>query len=106
MIDKESRHQVALDRFLRDNPTLKDEIRHLSAEEQASQVQWAFEDAAEEQGLETWELILQTVAQSPEELIAMRLEVHQEVAQALGMEWGEYRELNQLDEFASRTIDD
>jgi hypothetical protein len=100
MIAKEARQQVALDRYLAENPQLAAEIQPLSAHEQAQQVLWAFEDEAEHCGLDTWELIVQMVAQTPEELHAMRLEVHQEVAEALGMQWDDYRELNELDEFA------
>ncbi len=56
----------------------------------------AFEDAADEQGIEPWELALQLIAENPEELLAMRLEVHREVAEALGMSWEEYCQLNEV----------
>jgi hypothetical protein len=100
MIAKEDRQRVALDRYLADTPQLAAEIRSLSAHEQAQQVLWAFEDEAEQRGLDTWELVVQMVAENPAQLHAMRLEVHQEVAEALGMPWEDYRSLNELDEFA------
>jgi len=43
---------------------------------------------------------LQLIASSDAELQAMRLEVHKEVAQALGMDWEEYCSINELDDSA------
>ncbi|ANY86327.1 MULTISPECIES: DUF6388 family protein [Pseudomonas] len=97
MIAKEARQALALQRFAEANPQLLEEIRELDAREQAQQIQWAFEDAAQEQGVEPWELTLQLIAQSPEELQIMRLEVHREVAQTLGMSWEEYCQFNEID---------
>lgn len=97
MIAKEARQALALQRFAEANPQLFEEIRELDAHEQAQQIQWAFEDAAQEQGVEPWELALQLIAQSPEELQVMRLEVHREVAEALGMSWEEYCQFNEID---------
>lgn len=97
MIAKESRQALALQRFAEANPQLLEEIRELDAREQAQQIEWAFEDAARERGVEPWELTLQLVAESAEELRAMRLEVHREVADALGMGWDEYCQCNEID---------
>ena len=97
MIAKEARQALALQRFAEANPQLLEEIRELGAHEQAQQIQWAFEDAAQEQGVEPWELALQLIAQSPEELQVMRLEVHREVAEALGVSWEEYCRFNEID---------
>ena len=97
MIAKEARQALALQRFAEAHPQLLEEIRELDAREQAQQIQWAFEDAAQEQGVEPWELALQLIAQSPEELQVMRLEVHREVAEALGMSWEEYCQFNEID---------
>ncbi|WPP01623.1 DUF6388 family protein [Pseudomonas sp. HR96] len=98
LIPKEQRHQAALDTFLAGQPDLQAQIKDLSPREQAQQVEWEFEAHAEDAGLEVWELVLQTIARSPEELKAMRTEVHQEVAEALGMEWEEYRQLNEIED--------
>lgn len=97
MIAKEARQALALQRFAEAHPQLLEEIRELDAREQVQQIQWAFEDAAQEQGVEPWELALQLIAQSPEELQVMRLEVHREVAEALGMSWEEYCQFNEID---------
>lgn len=100
MIAKESRQAVALERFAQANPQLLEEIAGLSAHEQQQQIQWAFEDQADEQGVQPWELALQLIAESPEELRQMRLEVHREVAEALGLSWQEYCEFNEIEETA------
>lgn len=97
MIAKEARQALALERFAQANPQMLEEIRELDSREQAQQIEWAFEDAAQEQGIEPWELTLQLIAESPEQLQAMRLEVHREVAEALGMEWQEYCAFNEID---------
>lgn len=100
MIAKESRQAVALERFAQANPQLLEEIADLSAHEQQQQIQWAFEDQADEQGVQPWELALQLIAESPEELRQMRLEVHREVAEALGLSWQEYCEFNEIEDAA------
>ncbi|UVL63377.1 DUF6388 family protein [Pseudomonas sp. B21-032] len=92
------RQAVALQRYLDANPQMREEIAVLSEHEQAQQVLWAFEDAAQEQGVEPWELTLQLIAESDEELAALRLEVHREVAEALGMAWEEYCEFNEIEQ--------
>jgi len=56
----------------------------------------AFEEEAERQGLFAWELTLQLTAQTPEEYVAQRREVHKEVAQMAGMDWLQYCEMNGL----------
>lgn len=100
MIAKESRQAVALERFAQANPQLLEEIAGLSAHEQQQQIQWAFDDQADEQGVQPWELALQLIAESPEELRQMRLEVHREVAEALGLSWQEYCEFNEIEDAA------
>ena len=92
-----ARQALALQRFAEANPQLLEEIRELDAREQAQQIEWAFEDAAEELGIQPWELALQLIAETPEQLQAMRLETHREVAEALGMEWEEYCQFNEIE---------
>ncbi|MFI3046118.1 hypothetical protein ALP72_01807 [Pseudomonas coronafaciens pv. coronafaciens] len=89
-------NEAALAKYLAAHPTLKDEISVLSTKEQKQQLQWAFEDEAETQGIEPWELALELIAESPEQLKSMRLEAHAQVAEALGMEWDEYCGLNDI----------
>lgn len=92
----DARQQLAHERYLAANPQLAEEIRDLDAREQQQQIAWAFEDAAQEKGLEPWEYVLELVADSPEALAEMRQQVHMEVADALGMSWDDYRQLNGL----------
>lgn len=101
MIAKESRQAVALERFAKANPELIAEMALLSEADRQQQIQWAFEDEAQAQGVEPWELALRLIAESPQELQAMRLEVHREVAEALGMSWQEYCDFNEIDGPAS-----
>ncbi|MBC3411913.1 hypothetical protein HU719_020520 [Pseudomonas sp. SWRI107] len=97
MIAKEARQALALQRFAEQNPQMLEEIRELDAREQAQQIEWAFQDAAEGQGLQPWEYALQLIAESPEQLQAMRLETHREVAEALGLAWEEYCQFNEIE---------
>ncbi|WP_028694420.1 DUF6388 family protein [Pseudomonas cremoricolorata] len=97
MIAKEHRQSAALERFAQANPELLEEIAGLDAREQAQQIAWAFEDQAQSKGLQAWEYALELIAESPQALATMRLETHQEVAQALGLEWEEYCGFNELD---------
>ena len=91
-------NDVALAKYLETNPGLREEIKELSAKEQLDQTKWAFEDEAEDQGIEPWELALELIAETPEQLKAMRLEAHQQVAETLGIDWAEYCELNEIEE--------
>lgn len=97
MIAKEARQAAALQRFAGANPQLLEEIRELDPREQAQQIQWAFEDAAQQQGIQPWELALQLIAENPEQLHAMRLETHREVAEALGLSWEQYCQFNAVE---------
>lgn len=91
-------NDVALAKYLETNPGLRDEIKDLSEKDQQDQIKWAFEDEAEDQGIETWELALQLTVDDPEQLKRLRVEAHQQAAEALGMDWAEYRELNDIQE--------
>ena len=92
---QEVRHQAALDKYLEATPQLKEEIKDLSADDQRDQIQWAFEDEAESQGFQPWELTLKYTS-TPEEFEAARLALHKEAAEVLGVEWEEYCEMNDL----------
>ncbi len=89
--------EAALAKYIVTNPTLQAEIQHLSPQEQQQQTLWAFEDEAEDLGIPTWELALQFIAETPEQLKQMRLAAHKEAAEALGMDWTEYCELNDVE---------
>ena len=92
---QEVRHEEALKKYLEDTPQLKEEIKDLSADDQRDQIQRAFEDEAESQSLQPWELTLKYTS-TPEEFEAARLVLHKEAADVLGVEWQEYCEMNNL----------
>ena len=92
---QEARHEQALKHYLEDTPQLKEEIKDLSADDQRDQIQWAFEDEAESQGYQPWELTLKYTS-TPQEFEAARLVLHKEAADVLGVEWQEYCEMNNL----------
>ena len=94
-LTQEARHAEALKKYVLDAPQLLEEIKDLSADDQKDQIQWAFEDEAEAQGLQPWELTLKYTS-SPEEFEAARLVLHKEAAEVLGVEWEEYCEMNNL----------
>jgi hypothetical protein len=94
-LTQEARHEEALKKYLLESPQLADEIKDLPADDQKDQVQWAFEDEAEAQGLQPWELTLKYTS-TPEEFEAARLVLHKEAAEVLGVEWEEYCEMNNL----------
>ncbi|MGE8068231.1 DUF6388 family protein [Pseudomonas sp. NPDC089569] len=94
-LSQEARHEEALKKYVLDSPELLDEIKDLSAEDQKDQIQWAFEDEAEAQGLQPWELSLKYTS-TPEEFEVARLALHKEAAEILGVEWEEYCEMNNL----------
>jgi hypothetical protein len=94
-LSQEARHEEALRKYAQDTPQLLEEIKDLSPDDQKDQLQWAFEDEAEAQGLQPWELTLKYTS-TPEEFEAQRLALHKEAAEVLGVEWDEYCEMNNL----------
>ncbi|MCU1748517.1 DUF6388 family protein [Pseudomonas sp. 6D_7.1_Bac1] len=94
-LTQEARHEEALKKYMLDAPELMEEIKNLSADDQKDQIQWAFEDEAEAQGLQPWELTLKYTS-TPQEYEATRLALHKEAAEVLGVEWEEYCEMNNL----------
>jgi hypothetical protein len=94
-MSQEARHEEALKKYVLDAPELMEEIKDLSPDDQKDQIQWAFEDEAEAQGLQPWELSLKYTS-TPEEFEAGRLVLHKEAAEVLGVEWEEYCEMNNL----------
>jgi hypothetical protein len=90
--------EAALAKYIVTNPTLQAEIQHLSPQEQHQQTLWAFEDEAEALDIPTWDLALRFIAETPEQLKELRLAAHKEAAEALDMDWDEYRELNDVEE--------
>ena len=94
-LTQEARHEEALKKYVLEAAELMEEIKDLPADDQKDQIQWAFEDEAEAQGLQPWELTLKYTS-TPEEFEAQRLVLHKEAAEVLGVEWEEYCEMNNL----------
>jgi hypothetical protein len=94
-LTQEARHAEALKKYVLEVPELMEEIKDLSPDDQKDQIQWAFEDEAEAQGLQPWELSLKYTS-TPQEFEAARLVLHKEAAEVLGVEWEEYCEMNNL----------
>lgn len=94
-LTQEARHEEALKKYVLDVPDLMEEIKDLSPDDQKDQIQWAFEDEAEAQGLQPWELSLKYTS-TPEEFEAARMALHKEAAEVLGVGWEEYCEMNNL----------
>jgi hypothetical protein len=94
-LTQEQRHEQALEKYKLDAPQLLEEIKDLDPDDQKDQIQWAFEDEAEAQGLQPWELTLKYTS-TPEEFEAQRLVLHKEAAEVLGVDWEEYCEMNNL----------
>ena len=100
-------HQLALDRFLREQPQVAAELDSLNplaaqargetlAQYRADRLHEAFEAYAEQHNLFAWELTLKLTADSTETFEAQRREVHKEVAQMAGMDWAQYCQLHGL----------
>ena len=100
-------YQLALDRFLREQPQVAAELDSLNplvaqargetlAQYRAERLHEAFEAHAEQQQLFAWELTLKLTADSPEAFAAQRREVHKEVAQMAGMDCAQYCQLHGL----------
>ena len=100
-------YQLALDRFLREQPQVAAELDSLNplvaqargetlAQYRAERLHEAFEVHAEQQKLFAWELTLKLTADSTETFEAQRREVHKEVAQMAGMDWAQYCQLHGL----------
>ena len=94
-LTQEQRHEQALEKYKLDAPQLLEEIKDLSPDDQKDQIQWAFEDEAEAQGLQPGELPPKYTS-TEEEFEAQRLVLHKEAAEVLGVDWEEYCEMNNL----------
>lgn len=57
-----------------------------------------FAQAAKAHSLEVDEFVIHLVAESPEQAHAWRLEGQRRIAEALGIPWDEYKQLNRITE--------
>ena len=105
----ENRYDAARDKFFAENPRALAQIESVKPavieacgmtvdqyrEQQRCVV---FADAARSRGLEVDEFVIRLVAESPEQAQEWRLGRQRKVAQALGIEWDEYKQLNRITE--------
>ncbi|MDP3847564.1 MAG: DUF6388 family protein [Pseudomonas sp.] len=105
----EKRYSAARDKYFAQNPAAVREInavRRGVIEASGSTVEeyheqrriMVFADAAKAHGLETDEFVIRLMAESPEQAQEWRLERHRQIANAVGMEWSEYKQLNRIAE--------
>ncbi|HDS1721750.1 DUF6388 family protein [Pseudomonas putida] len=105
----ENRYQAARDKFFAENPHALSSIESvnqsvieacgITVEEYQQQQRYVvFAEAAKSRGLEVDEFVIQLMAQSPEQAQEWRLEQHRKMADALGIEWVEYKQMNRITE--------
>lgn len=103
----ENRYHVARDRFFAENPHALTQIESvtpavivacgISIDEYREQQRIVvFAEAARSCGLEVDEFVIGLVAQSPEQANEWRLDRHCKTADALGIDWDEYKQLNRM----------
>lgn len=105
----ENRYNAARDKFFAENPHALTQIESVTPavieacgmtvdEYYEQQRLGVFAEAARSRGLEVDEFVIRLVAESPEQANEWRLEQHRKVADALGIDWAEYKHLNRIDE--------
>lgn len=55
-----------------------------------------FAEAAQSRGLEVHEFVIRLMAESPEQANEWRLDQHRKIADALGIDWNDYKQLNRI----------
>lgn len=105
----ENRYSAARDKFFEEHPRALAEIESVPANEieacgitveeyREQQRCVVFADAAKRLGLEVDEFVIRLVAESHEQAQVWRLNRHRQVADALGINWAEYKQLNHITE--------
>ncbi|RAI71935.1 hypothetical protein DOZ80_08885 [Pseudomonas fluorescens] len=107
-MDLESRYKAASAKYFAQNPAVSREIEAAIAanlagiqavgstveqEREQRQIQ-VFAAEAKARGLDIYELVIRLMADSPEQALEWRLEHHRQIADSLGMDWGQYKTLN------------
>ncbi|MBD8184788.1 hypothetical protein IFU20_01225 [Pseudomonas viridiflava] len=104
-----NRYQAAHDKYFAGNPEAAAEIESVSVrmldnlgitmeEWRKTQRYLVFAKAAEANGFEIDEFVIHLMAESPGQAHAWRLERQRRLADALGIPWDEYRQLNRISE--------
>jgi hypothetical protein len=107
MLTFEDRYDAARNKFFAENPQAMKKFEAVSAGvieacgmtvEEYRQVQRVrvFAEAAERRGIELDEFVIQLVAQSPQQAQEWRIQRHRQMADALGIDWPEYKAINRL----------
>lgn len=105
----QERYAAARDKFFTENPRALTEIESISPtvieaggssveeyrEQQRCEV---FAEVAKSRGLEVDEFVIQLMSESPEQAREWRLERQRKIAESIGMEWDEYKQLNRIAE--------
>lgn len=105
----EERYEAAQERFFLDHPEAQAEVelvdvREIEAlgvtmEDYCQQRRYeVFSKTAKRRGLDLDEFVIWLVAESPQQAQEWRLRRHRQLADALGIEWSEYRKLNHITE--------
>ncbi|ROL69215.1 hypothetical protein BK634_15795 [Pseudomonas chlororaphis] len=86
----EHRQRLALQAYVEARPALRQQLATLPLAQHAAYVQQALDEEAAALHIAPWELHLQLLASSPEELAALQLAAHREIAEFANMPWAEY----------------
>jgi hypothetical protein len=108
-MDCRQRYTLALARFFTANPQLAaeaDNVSEASADAvgvsledlQGTRRAQTFERAARNLGIDSFEFAIRLVAESPEQAKAWRLEQQRKAADAIGIDWQEFKQLNGIKE--------
>lgn len=103
----ENRYQVARDKFFSENPRALTQIESVKPavieacgmtvdEYREQQRMVVFAEAARSRRLEVDEFVIRLVAESPEQAYEWRLDQHRKIANLLGIDWDEYKQLNRI----------
>lgn len=103
----QERYAAARDKFFTENPRALTEIESISRtvieaggssveEYREHQRSVVFAEAAKRRGIEVDEYVIQLVSESPAQAREWRLERQREIAESIGMEWDEYKQLNRI----------
>lgn len=109
MVSEQDRYQYAKEKFLSTNLELQKELQKLDQvhadhigisiiEYRQHELNKAFNYYAKSIGKKTYELVIDLCANNVQERTQMLVEHHKSVADAIGMEWAEYKLLNKIQE--------
>ncbi len=104
-MNKEQRLSLAFEKFLDSNPAIKSEIEALSEVDaehvgisledyQKAEVAAKFAAYAASQGIDPYELTVNLTADSADEKARLMEESHKKIADAIGVTWDKYLEIN------------